>query len=380
MSESVILNERKDDLPLKVSEENSLVKKPRQSGIELFRIITMLMIVVHHYVVNSGVREILGLNPLSIESIILLNLGAFGKIGINCFVLITGYFMCKSNITLKKFLKLFLEVMFYKIIITTIFIICKYPAEWNVATIITTMLPLTSITSNFTGCYLIFFLFIPFLNILIKNINEKMHGLLLLACLIPFTVIANIPGVAVSINYVLWFIIIYFIGAYIRLYKQELFSKKWWSIVFIINVILCIASVIAMLVLRTYFDLALSEYFFVVDCNKILAVTTAVSGFITFKNANIKYSKFINVVASACFGVLLIHANSGAMRTWLWGDMLKNVEYLGSNWIYLHFLLSILIVYIGCTLIDLARIYLIEKPLFKWMDKKLFKKEKKEQN
>lgn len=29
-------------------------KKRRDSGIELFRIITMLLIVAHHYVVNSG--------------------------------------------------------------------------------------------------------------------------------------------------------------------------------------------------------------------------------------------------------------------------------------------------------------------------------------
>ena len=28
----------------------------------------------------------------------------FGKTGINCFTLLTGYFMVKSNITLKKFL------------------------------------------------------------------------------------------------------------------------------------------------------------------------------------------------------------------------------------------------------------------------------------
>ena len=289
--------------------------------------------------------------------------------------------MCKSNITLKKFLKLFLEVMFYKIIITTIFIICKYPAGWSIVSIIKGLLPLTEITSNFTGCYLIFFLFIPFLNILIKNMNEKMHGLLLLACLIPFTVIANIPSVSVSINYVLWFIIIYFIGAYIRLYKQELFAKKGlWSIVFAVSVILSVASIIIMLCLKKYYGFTQSAYYFVADSNKILAVITAVSGFITFKNLNIKYNKFINVTASACFGVLLIHSNSDAMRTFVWKYVFKNVEYLGSNWVYLHFVLTVLIIYISCTLIDLARIYFIEKPLFKWMDKKLFKKEKKEQN
>ena len=74
----------------------------RDSNIELFRIITMFFIVAHHYVVNSGLTlddGPIAANPLSANSIFLLLFGAWGKIGINCFVMITGYFMCKSNIT-----------------------------------------------------------------------------------------------------------------------------------------------------------------------------------------------------------------------------------------------------------------------------------------
>ncbi len=67
----------------------------RSSNLELFRIITMLLIIAHHYVVNSGLTEILYVNPLSSKSIFLFLFGAWGKTGINCFVLITGYFMCK---------------------------------------------------------------------------------------------------------------------------------------------------------------------------------------------------------------------------------------------------------------------------------------------
>ena len=76
--------------------------KERASGIELFRIISMLLIVAHHYVVNSGIQDLMYENPLSANSIFLFLFGAWGKTGINCFVLITGYFMCKSKITSKK--------------------------------------------------------------------------------------------------------------------------------------------------------------------------------------------------------------------------------------------------------------------------------------
>ena len=76
----------------------------------------MLAIVAHHYVVNSGLTAADGpiyADPLSGASIFLLLFGAWGKIGINCFVMITGYFMCESHITVRKFVKLIFEVMFY---------------------------------------------------------------------------------------------------------------------------------------------------------------------------------------------------------------------------------------------------------------------------
>ena len=74
----------------------------RESGIELFRIISMLLIVAHHYVVNSGVQDFIYENPLCVNSIFLFLFGGWGKTGINCFVLITGYFMCKSCISTKR--------------------------------------------------------------------------------------------------------------------------------------------------------------------------------------------------------------------------------------------------------------------------------------
>ena len=81
--------------------------KARSSNIELFRIISMLMIVAHHYVVNSGLLDYIDAKfALQFKDYFLLLFGWGGKTGINCFVLITGYFMCESNITKKKFFKL----------------------------------------------------------------------------------------------------------------------------------------------------------------------------------------------------------------------------------------------------------------------------------
>lgn len=85
--------------------------KQRSSNLELYRIIVMMLIVAHHYVVLSGLagtEGVLNHDPLSVNSIYLYLFGMWGKTGINCFMLITGYFMCTSNISWRKFIKLYL--------------------------------------------------------------------------------------------------------------------------------------------------------------------------------------------------------------------------------------------------------------------------------
>lgn len=66
----------------------------RDSNFELYRIVAMLLIIAHHFVVNSGILDKAYEAPLSANSIFLFLFGAWGKTGINCFMMITGYFMC----------------------------------------------------------------------------------------------------------------------------------------------------------------------------------------------------------------------------------------------------------------------------------------------
>lgn len=51
----------------------------RNSNIELYRIIVMLLIVAHHYVVNSGFMEKMQDSPLSPQSIFFYLFGEWGK-------------------------------------------------------------------------------------------------------------------------------------------------------------------------------------------------------------------------------------------------------------------------------------------------------------
>lgn len=143
----------------------------------------MLLIVMHHYVVNSDLVHVMEQYPTAIKSIYLYITGAWGKTGINCFVLITGYFMCKSHITLHKFLKLILQMEFYSIIIGSIFLITGY-STFSLQGLIDMVNPIGGISRNFSACFIIFFLFIPFLNACINNISQRQHLALLSLCVL----------------------------------------------------------------------------------------------------------------------------------------------------------------------------------------------------
>ena len=350
--------------------KNNLVRvgTHRNSNIELFRIILMFLIVSHHYVVNSGMMEIMAENPFAPNSLFFYIFGAWGKTAINGFVMITGYFMCKSQITLRKFLKLIFQIMFYNVLIYIFFVIMGYSC-FSFSKFIVVVFPVKQVGGDFVSAFILFYLFIPFLNLLIKHLDEKMYLRLIILCLFLYTCLGNMPKIPVLMNYVSWFIVIYFIAAYVRLYPKDFFSKTYiWGYATLSCLLVSCISIVVCLYIGT------DQYYFISDSNKVLAIATAFCAFMYFKNIRLKYNKLINFIASASFGVLLIHANSDTMRQWLWIDTLHNTFFFNTGWCYLHFVYSVICIYAICTGIDLLRIYLLEKPLFKFLDKYIFPK------
>ena len=331
----------------------------------------MLLIIAHYYVVNSGLTAADGpiyANPLSWRSLFLLIFGAWGKIGINCFVLITGYFMCTSHITVRKFIKLLAEVMFYRLVINGVFWITGYRA-FAITDFVKTLIPVTEIGTGFTNAFLVFYLCIPFLNVLIHNIGERKHIYLLILCFLTYILLGTIPVFSITMNYVSWFIVVYFIASYIRLYPKAVYENaKLWNWISISTVILSIISVVACAWLGTKLQRSMA-YGFVTDSNAFLAVITSIALFTSFRNMRIGYSKAINTVASSTFGVFLIHTRGDTMRQWLWKDVWDNIGHYGSSLMPLHAIVSVLTIFVICTVIDQFRIRFIEKTFFTLWDK-----------
>lgn len=329
----------------------------RNSNIELLRIFAIIIIIAHHFVFHSGfwtIPELLGNVPPAVESKsdwFLLALGWGGKMAINIFLLITGYFMCLSNITFKKFLKLFGEMVFYKLGIFLILLCCGAVA-FSVTSLIRAMVPVGSITTDFLSCYLFFFLLIPFINKLIHAINKTEHAALLALLIGIYSVWGSLSYVTVTFNYVSWFTVVYLIGAYIRLYPAKAFDSK---ILTGFAMALCLAL--------SWGTIPFCGYYLSIDCNRILAVLTSVSMFLFFKNLDLGCNRVVNAIASTTLGVLLIHDN-GYMRERLWTQYLHCAQYRSSENVILYSLAVVLSIYAVCVVIDLLRQFILERPIF----------------
>ena len=337
----------------------------RDSNLELFRILTMLLIVAHHYVVNSGLTELIYQVPSSMRALFLLLFGAWGKTGINCFLMITGYFMCKSSISAKKYAKLVLEVLFYRLVLNGIFWITNYNAfTWR--GLLTVALPVTGIGLGFTEAYLVFFLCIPFLNILVSNMTQRQHIYLLALLFFMYVLFGTIKQIFhITMNYVSWFAVIYLFASYVRLYPNKYFENvRLWG--WLTAAFLGLGALSVVYCLRRGYG---NAYYYVSDSNNFLALAISFSAFLFFKNMKMRHSPVINRIAATCFGVLQIHANSDAMRQWLWKDVLQNTTVFPKNWMPVHAVCSVLAVFAVCAAIDCLRIRFLEEPFFKLWDR-----------
>lgn len=345
-----------------------VVKPPRESGIELLRIMAMLFIIAHHLVYNSGLSESFDYTHPSANLIWLQWIGAWGKTAINAFVIITGYFMCTSSLTARKFLKLLFQVVFYLVVIFLIFLSFGHEVATPRRLFELAGHFFRGINNGFTVSFLWFYLGIPFYNILIRHCSKRELLLLIGLLLLHFSGAATLFAAKYSFNHTFWYMTIYFIGAYVRLYPMPWMSRNRVCLPSLLGCV-CFASVWMLINdwLKAGGMKVNLQYWLISDSDKILAVSIGMLCFLVFRNLRIGYSKVINTIASTTFGVLLIHANSDAMRQWLWKDLLNVPGFACYPFMTLigKSLVCVIGVFIVCSLIDLLRIKYVEKYVMK---------------
>ena len=341
----------------------------RKSNIELLRIIAMLMIVANHFSVHSNF-EITSVT--FINCIWLQLLSTFGKLGVNLFVLISGYFLISSKkVKTQKVLKLFLQMLFYSLLCYIIFIglgienfnrkdminhFLAYPIWW------------------FGKCYLVLYFLHPYINIFLNNLNKKSYQKLIICLTILFSIIPTITAEDPTNEYLVWFIYMYSLGAYLKKYPLKFNVKpaKYILISIVIFLIFFMESVIMfdIISINNSFNSAHIPHLFNIEMfsmEKLPSLLTSIFLFIGFSKFKIRSNKIINVISSATFGIYLIH-DEPYIRKFIWHSLFESTNYSSTTLFIPYSIIIILIVFLVCLIIELLRIYIIEKKYIKLLD------------
>ena len=346
---------------------NNSKGKLRNSNIEILRIISIVLIMAHHYVIH-------GFNGASSPNLINQSLLGFlsigGKLGVTCFILISGYYMLYSTFTLKKFIKILAEVWFYSVAIGLLCFLIFNISDFKV--FIKIFIPIGSSEYWFVTNYLILMIFSPILNLIIKNIERIFLKKIILIAVIFWSILPTFFGITYAFDELLWFVILYLIAGYIRRYSNinKNNANKHFIVSFISYSIIIIFNIIFILLgnfLESNTILNYSTHLSILNSPFVLLTAVELfSGFIRLKVINIK---LINIISSTTLGIYLIHDNY-LLRTFIWENIFKCNEIYNSNYLIVHFLISILLLFFVCFFIDLIRQITVEKLFFNFIETK----------
>ena len=315
---------------------------------------------MHHWAVDSGFN-ITGNITLNRCIIQFFSIG--GKVGVNVFVLITGYFMVNSRFKLKKLINIIIQTFTYSII----FLILNIKSA-SLMQIIISVLPVTLSQYWFITTYIFLYMLSPFINKLLQNLDKKEHEKLLVMLLAVQCVLHTLVYAHTQFSNIAWFIVLYILGAYISKYcnKENISMKKDFTIA-IISYLVIFASTIILEMLSAKFTFLVDKTRYFAQMYSIFTVITSVFLFCGF--SKIKFQNtIVNSIAGTTFGIYIIHENT-FMRNIIWLDIVQGAKYTNSPYLIINAIVGVISVFVVCAIIEKIRQITIERLQNKVVDK-----------
>lgn len=361
--------------------KDNTVSLKRQTNLELLRIISMILIVMSH--TDDWLGEACQSSFLNQCIADWLNMG--GQIGVGCFLLISAYFMVDQKFTIRKFLRLAGDVWTYTLGIGIVFVSYillhdNFRISFGSAVMLTirSLFPIMFSHYWFVTAYVILMFFSPFLNKLIYSMDQNTYRKFLAIYIIISVVLDGgvfyaLDGMADGRLFPI--LLMYFMGGYIKKFgcPQKLGAKKFLVIAFL-GYILLYLSIVGIGFLGNWLDISqlVENRFFFRTLNSPFVFVINVALFLGFLKMPMKYNAIVNAIASATFGVYLIHANRIVSGYFL-SRILVLVKAITPFALLIRSVLYVAIIFAGCVAIDLIRQKTIKKLWIEYVEKRLLK-------
>lgn len=296
------------------TELNPTPHSERNHGIELLRIFAMLLAAVLHILKKGGVITASEGNLAAYSTVWLLEAAAY--CAVNCYALISGYVGYSDRpkpLRLARCIELWLQVVFYSVIITTVYCIAGVGSV-GVSDFADAFLPVTSKQYWYFTAYIGMFFFIPLLNALVRRLNRRAlvsFCIMLIAVFSLYDTFASFwkkdPLALVGGHSPLWLGVLYIFGAAMKKLRvpESMSSKKALLIYASAAVFTALFKITGDRLLRF-----VPGSLFVRDTSPtvLLCAAALLVAFARFKPGR-KLTEFAVLLAPAAFGVYLLHVS-----------------------------------------------------------------------
>lgn len=329
-----------------------MAQKERMGNLDILRALAMMMVVVLHFL---GKGELLGdVTASSMGSVgtAAWVLEAFCIVAVNCYMLLSGYFLCESEFKWSRLLKLYLQVWMYSVGVGILAAgIGLVPADQvDTHYYLTLFFPVSMGHYWFMTAYLFLYVLFPVAGVAVKRMDERSLRRSILLMLGVFCVLKSVLPFRLEedgMGYdVIWYLCVFMLAAYIRRYGVS-FLKKWQNCLLLYvggcGLILAELFVLrAMYLSRGSFGLILKISF---EYNHVFALVAALGLFGLFlcsggrgqagsriegrKNGPVAGAA--GKVAPYVLGVYLLHENIGlryGWQNWFHADQIRTVPEL----------------------------------------------------
>ena len=296
------------------TELNPTPHSERNHGIELLRIFAMLLAAVLHILKKGGVITASEGNLAAYSTVWLLEAAAY--CAVNCYALISGYVGYSDRpkpLRLARCIELWLQVVFYSVIITTVYCIAGVGFV-GVSEFADAFLPVTSKQYWYFTAYIGMFFFIPLLNALVRRLNRRALVSLCIMLIAVFSLYDTFasfwkkdPLALVGGHSPLWLGVLYIFGAAMKKLRvpESMSSKKALLIYASAAVFTALFKITGDRLLRF-----VPGSLFVRDTSPtvLLCAAALLVAFARFKPCR-KLTEFAVLFAPAAFGVYLLHVS-----------------------------------------------------------------------
>ena len=335
------------------------MNKQRLSNIELLRIIAMFMILTVHadyWLLGIPTLEDIRISKVSVFTRILIE--QLCVVGVNVFVLITGWFGLKP--TIKSFSAFIFQILFFFIGIYTIGVCCGFtqisikglascflftPANW------------------FIKAYIALYIVAPILNACISNTSQKQHATVILLLYI-FQFIYGWTNSALWIEQgysVLSFIALYLVARYLSIYRNE--TPKFlggWQLYLISCLLSTLIGYAGCIINKPIIAGLMTSYV------NPLVVIGAIGLLLAFVKLKIGYSQWINKIGKSTFAVYLFPCFF--IFDFIYRELIYNIYLKYEGPIVIIMVMLILVVtFITAIIIDQLRIFIWNK-IWAWRE------------